>query len=446
MRILKFKATKVHGYIPISIDFNQDLSIIVGGNGSGKTTAITLMQAILCPNFKDLLTIPFEELELTIKHHESIYRFRVVDESDTLVFSVSSIDEPLIISKINSDKIDFINYHKKDLNEINEEVFIKNNHNKVIDFLKSIKTPVFMGLDRTNDSSKDNENYLYERRNQIAKERKGFINYKRQFKGSLGTSLYETELLVQEAYRRRSYIEERSHIRLKDEILLSSFDYIKFKPQMANGNYKERIKILERRNEIKEVLSKIGYNNDKFYSKLEDFFDKMEVLINQMEGSKEKFNIEWLTNQAQVDKLSRILEIIDESNSNINRAFKPLTEFVDAVNSFLVDSNKRIGINKVGHLNITRPDGKTTTIDALSSGERQLVILFANVIFNGESKSPESVFIIDEPELSLHLRWQEQFIDKMLSASNGTQFILATHSPDIIGDYRNSCVKINSFK
>ncbi|AEV31885.1 hypothetical protein Oweho_0874 [Owenweeksia hongkongensis DSM 17368] len=444
MKILSFRATKVHGYIPIHTEFNDELSIIVGGNGSGKTTAIVLMQAILCPNFKDLLTIPFETLSLTILINKTKYTLGVKSISDALEFRVSSIKEPLIIPTINKENIEYLNYHKKELHDINDQVFAQNQPSKVIDFLKNIQTPVFMGLDRTNDIYRENEDYMFERRSQMAKERKGYINYKRQFKGSLGTSLFETEMLVQEAYRRRSSIEERSHAKLKDEILLSSFEYTTFKGRLTEQNYIERRQMLERRNEIKEVLSKIGYSNERFYKKLESFFDKLEELINQMEKSKDGINIEWLTNQAQIERITKILDIIDESNSNISRAFKPINEFISIVNSFLGDSKKRISIDKVGRLNIIRPDGKTTMIDALSSGERQLVVLFANVIFNGENKFPENVFIIDEPELSLHIRWQERFIEKMLSAGKATQFILATHSPDIIGEYKRSCVRINS--
>ena len=75
----------------------------------------------------------------------------------------------------------------------------------------------------------------------------------------------------------------------------------------------------------------------------------------------------------------------------------------------------------------------------------QLIILFANVTlsrFKGEKE--QTLLIIDEPELSLHIRWQERFIDSLKKISTSTQFILATHSPDIIGDYKSKCIKVNS--
>jgi predicted ATP-binding protein involved in virulence len=46
----------------------------------------------------------------------------------------------------------------------------------------------------------------------------------------------------------------------------------------------------------------------------------------------------------------------------------------------------------------------------------------------------ENILLIDEPELSLHLKWQRQFVPAIREASPSTQMILATHSPEIIFD------------
>ena len=71
------------------------------------------------------------------------------------------------------------------------------------------------------------------------------------------------------------------------------------------------------------------------------------------------------------------------------------------------------------------------TIFNLSSGEKQLIVLLACLSFSEEAKESH-VYIVDEPEVSLHISWQEKFVDALLEASPNTQFILATHSPSII--------------
>ena len=77
----------------------------------------------------------------------------------------------------------------------------------------------------------------------------------------------------------------------------------------------------------------------------------------------------------------------------------------------------------------------------MSSGEKQLIVFFANLIF-GVNSNKSGIFVVDEPELSLHLSWQKVFIEKALKVSKNVQFIFATHSPEIVGKYRNKLKKI----
>lgn len=54
----------------------------------------------------------------------------------------------------------------------------------------------------------------------------------------------------------------------------------------------------------------------------------------------------------------------------------------------------------------------------------------------------DGIFIIDEPELSLHLLWQEKFVDEIIKAKY-LQIILATHSPAIIQNKQHKYVPLN---
>ena len=59
------------------------------------------------------------------------------------------------------------------------------------------------------------------------------------------------------------------------------------------------------------------------------------------------------------------------------------------------------------------------------------------------ASNPKSVFMVDEPELSLHPKWQSDFMDAFLKLRpEGTQLLLATHSPDIVGKYKKNCVAL----
>jgi predicted ATP-binding protein involved in virulence len=79
--------------------------------------------------------------------------------------------------------------------------------------------------------------------------------------------------------------------------------------------------------------------------------------------------------------------------------------------------------------------GKAETIPPLklSSGEQNELILFYELIF--KSAKGDLIFI-DEPEVSLHISWQNKFIDdlKEITSINNVSIVIATHSPDIIGE------------
>jgi len=449
MRILNFKGIKVHDYLTIDLSFNQDLSIITGSNGCGKTTSILLLQAILCPNFKDLLSIPFDRLELSFVHQKIEYQMTVKNSESNLIIGVNSILEPLLIPKIKFDELEFLSARHKEIGDINEMVLKNAGVHPVLEFIKTLPSPIFIGLERRNeDVQNEKEDYNLERRRFYNKSRNEFSDYKRQFKGTLGAGLLETEFLIQDIYRRLRAIEDRLTSDLQNEILLTSFEYIPFNSNFDVNSFQEKRNLLSRRKVIEDALSKIGYgNNAQFSRKLSEFFTKLETLLDRINTRDKGIDIEWLTNQSQIDKLSKLVKIIDDYNSNVERGFKPINKFLNIINSYFKDSDKSIYVDKVGHLFIKRPNGKDVPIDALSSGERQIVILFANVMFNKYStQSKENILIIDEPELSLHIRWQERFIDSLLTASDNTQFILASHSPDIVGDHKVKCVKINHNK
>lgn len=98
---------------------------------------------------------------------------------------------------------------------------------------------------------------------------------------------------------------------------------------------------------------------------------------------------------------------------------------------FFKEGNKEIKVGGSGDLYIlNRNLGAETrqNIFDLSSGEKQIIILMAYLSFKASSK----IFIVDEPEVSLHVSWQEKFVDALIEASPDNQFVLATHAPSII--------------
>ena len=79
----------------------------------------------------------------------------------------------------------------------------------------------------------------------------------------------------------------------------------------------------------------------------------------------------------------------------------------------------------------TDSSGKKFGINELSSGEKQL---FLRTLAIKMLEPENSIIMIDEPELSLHPKWQQKIVDVYRKIGRNNQIILATHSPHILGN------------
>src|SRR5208337_790649 len=69
------------------------------------------------------------------------------------------------------------------------------------------------------------------------------------------------------------------------------------------------------------------------------------------------------------------------------------------------------------------------------------LFILTHLFFNPQART-NNVFIVDEPELSLHVQWQELYVESLTEASPNIQYIMATHSPSIILDRTSRCVDV----
>lgn len=449
MIIKTFSAKKVFGYLDFSITFNPDINFLVGGNGSGKTTALRLINALLIPNFSELIFTPFSNAQLSLEDRGETLSIEAISSEETITLSISNLDDKLVLPNYSEE--DNVFYGKRIIkkSDLIEEINRDNASHPIVKNIANITSPIFLGLDRKRDSAtEDKSDYYFEREMRIREyaTTSRTTRTRRLIRGSLGPSLMETELLVQDAYRNFRRIEDRQSSKLRDSILLSVFKYVDFhalEGQNIEESWSEKLKLLERKKEIKDSLSKIGIRDTKLSNEIDTFFERLTTLFESMgEGPEGSINVEFLTNKSQIDRIEKIVDVIDSNKSMVDKYFKPISDFLSTVNEFYKDSGKTLHINAVGQLEVERPDKKKTTIEGLSSGERQLLVIFSHVYFNNsDRKGKSSVFIIDEPELSLHLGWQEKFSEIILSINPTSQFIMATHSPEIVGSNKKKAIK-----
>ena len=83
--------------------------------------------------------------------------------------------------------------------------------------------------------------------------------------------------------------------------------------------------------------------------------------------------------------------------------------------------------------------GEEFDINDLSSGEKQL---FLRTLSIKMLEPKNSIILIDEPELSLHPKWQQRIVEVYKNIGENNQIILATHSPHILGSVSNENIFI----
>ena len=116
-----------------------------------------------------------------------------------------------------------------------------------------------------------------------------------------------------------------------------------------------------------------------------------------------------------------------------------LKAFTESLNSFFLDKHATFDVRR--GLLVRTEDGVPLAPEQLSSGEKQLLMLLCNLLI---SRQHPSLFLVDEPELSLNIKWQRKLIPALLSVTEGSQIqlLLATHSIELISSYRERVVRL----
>ena len=128
-------------------------------------------------------------------------------------------------------------------------------------------------------------------------------------------------------------------------------------------------------------------------------------------------------------QLSQTKKIINEKQQP-EAVFAKNRYFIETINRFFKHTDKRVDEKENRLSFLLNYNTKLTAYD-LSSGEKQLLIILLKVLCQDEKPT---VLLMDEPEISLHLRWQDKLIEVIRELNPNCQVIIATHSPSLFSD------------
>ena len=133
----------------------------------------------------------------------------------------------------------------------------------------------------------------------------------------------------------------------------------------------------------------------------------------------------------QVNIGNRIIEVLQSGQEDAavkaQAISEPKRKFQGMIDSLFSDTGKQL-IRSQKDIAFSQL-GERLTPYQLSSGEKQMLVILLTVLI--EDNKPYVLFM-DEPEISLHIDWQQRLIDLILELNPNVQIILTTHSPAVI--------------
>ena len=395
---------KLFGVFDYEINLKEDgVTIITGPNGFGKSTILKSIDAFYSFN---------------------IIFFNRLDYEKISFFSVEG-KEPISIEKKGEEII--INELKINVNDLQNEI------------LRKFRRPYYYRIDesrwidrRTDEIISEDDIIQSYIQNSYMDDEIGiqsieFLSLREKFKDYSGeTKFIKEQRLLRERFYGRV---EKKTVNVIDELPKQFKEKINrvssiYSSEANNLDSSYPNRLFETKNGItKEEYTKyLKYMNEKF-----EKLNKYNISDIKILGKQVKF----------LEEHSKALKVYFNDFEKKYKVFEELIEqldlFTDIINSRLKFKDIRISRDEgiVVHKSKTN---EQLRLDQLSSGEKQEIILFYELIFESDKNIH---LLIDEPEISLHIEWQLRFMDDLLRIAEKKKFkvTVATHSPQIINNH-----------
>ena len=436
MKLVRVEFKKLFGYFDYSIDLHDTVTILHGLNGCGKTTMLQTINAVFN---KKMHTIKSTDLQ-----------------------AVSFFFSTGVILKIERKKI-YLDSEKEKATGITYLAY---------SIIENEKESVFDSFENTDEYQDIIKRFLKGYRPFPFLER---INESTWYDRKHGTKLNMEEVISEYGatiFRRysREYLEDDIPQPVQDilssmDVRLIAADRLTVAERVERQYGEDNIKIERRVNLIAKDLSQKIRDTIQQYAQLSQAkdrtfplraikqnspltVDEIKSKMVELESKRREFIDTGILEEEQDDiGIHDLVDAITESNRqnlslyaiDTEEKLNALSSLSSSINLFrnIIDknfNNKRIVFNKdYGFRFVTTYSNSTILPQSLSSGEQHELVMFYDLIFNA---SDNTLILIDEPELSLHIKWQLDYVDELLQIISATKFsaVLATHSPQIIHD------------
>jgi predicted ATP-binding protein involved in virulence len=205
---------------------------------------------------------------------------------------------------------------------------------------------------------------------------------------------------------------------------------------VALKRYGEVSQTLDRTFPVRLVSQSESANlsKDEIKDRLSEFEAKRKRLIESGlldQESDPQFQVPQTIDEGKASVLSVYVQDVGEKLAVFDVLAKKIDLFKSIINRRF--RHKRMAISKERGIVFTTDRDQPLDPTCLSSGEQHELVLLYELLFKVRE---DSLILIDEPEISLHLAWQEEFLRDLMEMTRLSSFdvLLATHSSEIISD------------
>lgn len=416
-RIKKVSIHKLWGVKNIEVDFDNNVNIFIGANGTSKTTFLNLIEATLLCDLQTLYNIEFSKIEIELNTDYNLTTIIVKKLND--IQSYRQCFEYNIIGEMDEMyeifyEGDYRFFIRRGSNSYGEYKIVKDKLSKLLNIS-------WLSINR--DDSFDYEYYRrreYDDRliNSVDKKieelAKELIGYKLQLEAEVSKSV---------------------DLFKKESLLLMLYDSSEDNLEALQKKSYSQEQINDLRVDLYKVFRALGIKSSnakiqQHIAKINEIIDKKEIILDE----------------ALVLPLIRrafsMLDIFNKYEEEKDEILMPLNNFWKCLKEFMVDKEFSIDTEN-GEIKIELKEGdinnKFIDVKSLSSGEKQLFILLAETLLQ---KKSTHLFIADEPELSLHIGWQRIILKKILELNPNAQIVVATHSPEIASEFPENIINM----
>jgi predicted ATP-binding protein involved in virulence len=433
MRIKKISVEGLFGTFNHTIPLNQEerITIIHSPNGFGKTAILRLVDGVFNSRYSSLRSIPFKTLIIRFDNNRTL----TIEKANPKKNGKSNIEFTLTTNRKEQES-----FVLRPLKEEDKRFYEFERVTRNIPYLERISP--YEWVDTRNNEKLDLDDFITENQGLLPFFDELEKDYQRRtsewfekLKRQINVHFIKTERLqtLTNDYKRGR---TEGFFPMKPTVSKHS-EEVKDSIRKKIGDYASLTQTLERTfpKRLVDGTSSNRITQEKLKEKLKEVEEKRKELIST-----------GLLEEQATEEPSYFIDRINESNEialtlyaeDMTQKLKIFDDLAEKIEIFkdIINSRfqyKQMHVNKDKGVFFITDDGTDLSLRSLSSGEQQELVLFYEFLFQVKENS---LILIDEPEISLHVAWQIQFLKDLSIVTQNAKFdvLLATHSPQIIND------------